>query len=172
MEPHELEALIGQAGGISRLLRRLSGQLYSAAPEEKWRAVQALGALAARPDLLGDERASELLRRYFWSLNPESGAVPLGLPEAIGEMLAMRPGLQDEFLPLLCSLAHQEALAQTGPILRGVIWALGRVGPPVAECDPEAVRALRAMAGGHPEAETREAAARALGEIESRDEES
>ncbi len=158
-----------QAGGISRLLRRLSGQLYSAAPEEKWRAVEALGGLAARPELLSDERLSELLRRYFWSLNPESGAVPLGLPEAVGEVLAMRPGLQAEFLPLLCSLAHQEGLVQTGPILRGVIWALGRVGPPVAACDPEAVRALRAMADGHPEAETREAAGRALERIEPKD---
>jgi len=150
----------------ARVLRYLTGRLYNADPEEKWRAVRALGQLAAAPGLLSDERLGELLRRYYWALNDESGAVPWGIPEAIGELLAARPAFQRDFLPLLCSLAHQEEVFQSGPILQGVFWALGRIGPPVSACDPEAVAALR-EAAAHPDPGLREAAAAALARIEA-----
>lgn len=152
------QAAASQAG----VLREINRRLYSADPEEKWRAVRALGVLAAQPGLLSDEKVCNLLRRYFWALNSESGAVPFGLPEAIGELLAARPTLQADFLPLLCSLVYQAEAFQTGPILRGVLWAMGRVGPAAASTDPEALEAVRTMASEHPDEETRRAAQWAL----------
>ena len=148
----------------ARTLRYLNGRLYSADADTKWRAVRALGALAADPDLLSDEKLTEQLRRYMWSMNDESGAVPFGVPEAIGEILARRPSLQPAFLPLVCSMTHEEDVIQTGAIERGVLWAIGRIGGAALACDPDLLRILRA-AEEHPDPETRRVAAWALGRL-------
>lgn len=152
-------------GAPARTLRYLTGRLCSEDPETKWRAVRALGALAADPALLTEEKLSEQLRRYFWSLNDESGAVPFGVPEAIGEILARRPSLQRAFLPLICSMTHEEEVSQTGAIERGVIWAIGRVGEAALQCDPD-VRQIRSLAAEHPDPETRKVAAWTLRRLE------
>jgi hypothetical protein len=159
-DPEALLRLAGKQGG--RLLRYLCGRLCSASEEEKWRAVRALGVVVGDARLVSLERATDLLRRFVWALNDESGAVPYGVPEAIGEVLAVRPELQRDFLPILCSLATDDDMRQEGPIERGVLWALGRVGSPVARCSPEAVEALRVASTAHPDRETREIAARSL----------
>lgn len=145
-----------------RLLRYLTRRLGSADEKEKWRAVWGLGVLVGEKQLVSQDQATDLLRRFFWALNDESGAVPWGAPETIGEILAARPELQGTFLPILCSLVTDADMLQTGPIERGVLWALGRVGPAVARCSPEAVEALRTASETHPERETREIAARSL----------
>lgn len=141
-----------------RVLRYLTGRLVSASEEEKWRAVRGLGQVVGDRQIVSHDRAIDLLRRFFWALNEESGAVPYGMPEAIGEILALRPELQEGFLPILCALATDEDMRQAGPIERGVLWALGRVGPPVGRCSPEAVEAVAAAARDHPDPETRKVA--------------
>ncbi len=141
-----------------RVLRLLTARLYSADEAWKWRAVRALGRLAADPEAGGRVRWTDQLRRWFWALNDESGAVPHGLPEAIGEVLARRPGLQADFLPLLGSMLTCEETFQTGPIERGVMWALGRIGPPAASLCPEAAAAVARAAVGHPDRPTRRVA--------------
>jgi hypothetical protein len=159
--------LVGIArNAAGRTLRYLSGSLLSEDEEVKWRAVRALGALAADPGLLSDRRLSEQLRRYLWSLNDESGAVPFGVPEAMGEVLARRPSLQKAFLPLVCAMIHQEEASQTGPIERGIVWAIGRVGEPAAQCDAEVLPRIRGMAAEHPDAATRRVAAWAADRLE------
>jgi AraC family transcriptional regulator of adaptative response/methylated-DNA-[protein]-cysteine methyltransferase len=107
-----------------KVVRYLSGRLYSADEVEKWRAVRAFEHLAP---VLTEEKATELLRRFFWALNDESGAVPYGVPEAIGAILAVRPELQAQFLPILRSMVTEEDMLQTGPIEKGVLWALERI---------------------------------------------
>ncbi len=144
------------------VLRYLVGRLSSADEEAKWRSVRALGIVAADREILSDERARDLLRRFFWALNDESGAVPYGVPEAIGEVLTARSELQASFLPLLCAQLTEEDMAQVGCIERGVIWALGRVGPPVAAASAEAVAALRRAGTTHADPEVRDAARAAL----------
>jgi methylated-DNA-[protein]-cysteine S-methyltransferase len=147
---------------LGPVLRYLAGRLYSDDEQAKWRSARALGVVAADHEIVSDERARDLLRRFFWALNDESGTVPYGVPEAIGEILAVRAELQAAFLPLLCAQLTEEDMAQTGPIERGVIWALGRVGPPVARASAEAVAALRRAATEHPDHGTREIARGAL----------
>jgi hypothetical protein len=143
----------------TKVLRYLTGRLYSADESEKWKAVRALGVLAETQDLISEKRLRELVRRFFWSLNDESGAVPYGIPEAIGELLAVRPALREYFLPMLCSMVHYQDTVQAGVIERGVFWALGRIGPAAAQCSPEAVEAIRSAAERHPDPETRKTAA-------------
>ncbi len=146
----------------ARVLRYLCGRLYSVNEAEKWQAVRALGVVVADGQIVSRQQATELLRRFLWALNDESGTVPYGIPEAMGEILAVRPELQGDFLPVLCSLATSEAMLQTGAIERGVLWALGRVGPAVARCAPEAVGALKTASRTHPDHGTREIAAQSL----------
>lgn len=146
----------------ARVLRYLNARLCSADDEEKWRAVRALGVVVGDAQMVSRRKVTDLLRRLIWALSDESGTAPFGVPEAIGEILAARPELQGDFLPILCSLLTDEDILQTGSIERGALWALGRVGLPVARCSPEAVEALRRAAKGHTDPGTREVAARSL----------
>lgn len=152
-------------GGVSRIVRYLVTRLYSGEETEKQRAVRALGALAADTSILDSRRATDLMRRFVWALNDESGAVPYGVPEAMGEVLAVRPDLQPAFLPILCALLTENDLRQTGPIERGAIWAVGRVGPAAMRKAPEVVAALRDAASRHPDPQTREIAVRSLAAV-------
>jgi HEAT repeat protein len=151
-----------------RFLRYLTGRLCSSDEQVKWRAVRALGLAAADRSLVDERRGEETLRRFAWALNDESGAVPYGVPEAIGEVLAVRPEFRETFLPILCSLVTLEEMSQTGPIERGALWALGRVGPETGRYCAGAVEAIRRAALSHPDGETRAVAARALDAIAGR----
>lgn len=142
----------------ARVIRYLNGRLYSADDGERERAVRALGVLASDEGVLDRCRATDLLRRFVWALNDESGTVPHGIPAAIGEILAVRPEFQETFLPILCSLVTEEEMSQTGLIERGALWALGRVGGPVGVYSAEVVEAVRQAAQSHPAPGTREVA--------------
>jgi hypothetical protein len=161
----DLPALLACAQGRpSNVLRYVAGRLYSADEQEKWRAVETLGRLVSEPDLVPRLQIVELLRRFVWALNDESGAVPFGIPEAMGEILHRCPDLRPEYLPILCSNLTDHFMAQTGPIERGVIWALGRVGPASASCR-NVTTALRLIARDHPDPETRAAAVQTLAAV-------
>jgi hypothetical protein len=146
------------------VIRFLSGRLASPDEAVRRRAAHSLGVVMGQPAIT-DERARDLLRRFFWSLNDESGAVPFGVPEAIGEVLVVRPELQPEFLPQICALAYHPEAVQTGVIERGVFWALGRLGQVVASSSPEAADALSQAARDHSDPETRQVAAWALDQV-------
>jgi hypothetical protein len=139
----------------AKTLRHLTSRLCSADVALKWKAVRAMAVVTGDREGVGEDRLRELLRRFVWLLSDESGNVPFGVPEAFGEILVARPELQQEFLPLLCSLAYDPERTQTGAIEQGVYWALGRVGQAAAACSPEAAEAVVRAAEQHPEAETR-----------------
>jgi hypothetical protein len=144
------------------VIRYLQGRLYSADPDEKWLAVGALGALVREPGLLPDSKVEDLLQRFLWALNDESGNVPFGVPEAIGEILSARPVFCAQVLPVLCGMLTEEETFQTGPIERGIYWALGRIGPDVLRHCPGVVRTVADAARSHPDPETRQTAATAF----------
>ncbi|MFH1843822.1 MAG: DVU0298 family protein [bacterium] len=154
---------------LAKVKRFLVGRLYSADEQEKWHAVRALGALVETPGILERSKIVGLLEQFLWSLSDESGVVPYGVPEAIGEILARRPEFQEQFLPILCSLVTHEDMLQTGAIERGVFWALGRIGPPVATCSSHAVTGIRYAIWQHPDEQTREVATWALAQINQAD---
>ncbi len=99
----EDEAALRQAAlaGAAKTIRFLSSRLSAADAGTKWKTVRGLGIVVGERGAVSTERARELLRRFLWSLNDESGTVPFGMPEAIGEVLAVRTELQPEFLPIL-----------------------------------------------------------------------
>ncbi len=166
----EDEAALRRAAlaGTARTIRFLSSRLSSADDAAKWKAIRGLGVVAGERNAVSTDRARELLRRFFWSLTDESGTVPFGVPEAIGEVLAVRSELQSEFLPILCSLAYHPERAQTGAIERGIFWALGRLGPASALCSAEAVESVKWAAEQHADGESRKVAAWALSQFGAR----
>ncbi|MFH1808115.1 MAG: DVU0298 family protein [Pseudomonadota bacterium] len=109
------------------ILRYLGGRLCSADEAEKWRAVRCIGELCADAAVVPERVLRELLRGFQWLLSDESGAVPFGVPEAVGEILVHRPEFQAQELPLLIGLLGETERFQTGPVLEGVLWALERV---------------------------------------------
>jgi hypothetical protein len=129
-----------------RLLRRIMSLLYSREPEKKWRGVSALGVVFGAGGLGGDKLERQV-QRLLWAMNDESGAVPYGIPEALGELVAVRPELRARILPILVSYVVEEELFQTGPILAGAIWALGRVGIEEPEERARALPGLEAALG-------------------------
>ena len=159
----DTDALVAAArekpGGVVRFL---SGRLYSQDEGEKWRAVRAFGALARAPGVLTDARVHDLLQRFLWALNDESGAVPYGVPEAMGEILAARPERRASIVPLLRGMLTEDDTFQTGVVERGIYWALGRIGPDVVVHCPDALEVVSAAARSHSDAETREVAGEAL----------
>jgi len=111
----------------TRFQRRILSRLYSTDSASKWRAVYAFG-VAVGEGGLSEKRISGYVQRFLWSMSDESGDVPYGIPEALGEILACRSEMREKYVPILVSYLVHEELVQTGPILAGAIWALGRVG--------------------------------------------
>jgi hypothetical protein len=150
-----------------RVVRFLTGRLYAADEAQKWRAVRAFGALARAPGVLTDARVHDLLQRFLWALNDESGAVPYGVPEAMGEILAARSEHRASMIPLLRGMLTEDDTFQTGAVERGLYWALGRIGPDVVVHCPDALEAVSAAARSHDDPETRAVAAIALQRLNS-----
>lgn len=149
-----------------RVVRFLAGRLCVANQDEKWRAVRAFGVLAREPDVFTDARILDLLQRFLWALNDESGAVPYGVPEAMGEILAARPEHRPSILPILCGMLTEAETFQTGVIERGIYWAMGRIGPDVLVHCPEVLDVVATAARHHPDQETRTTAAETLARLE------
>lgn len=97
-------------------------------PEIKWAAVTATGAVVANLSDQDLEGARNIMRRIMWNLNDESGGIGWGLPEAMGEILARRDSLADEYTRILVSYANEEAnyLEHEG-LQRGLLWGIGRL---------------------------------------------
>jgi hypothetical protein len=151
---------------------KLVGALFSALlnrdPLIGWRAVTAFGVAAARLAGRDAEQARVLLRRMMWSLNEESGAVGWGVPQAMGEILAVNPELAGQYHRILASYIHEGEkegnFLDHAPLRRGVYWGLARL----AETNPGLVApasADLAAALREPDPAARGLAALALGRI-------
>ena len=89
----------------------------------RWYAIEALGRMSkefASKDL---EVYRNLLRRFLWAMNDESGNVPWSSPEAMGSIIANQPYLLGEFTPMLITNALDNPMCY-----RGMLWAVGRIG--------------------------------------------
>lgn len=134
----ELDAMAGrQAVGA------LFAFLLAKEPELKWRTVVAFGRVMARLAESSMEDARSVLRQMLWRMNEESGSIGWGVPEAMGEIMAVHPGLAREYSHMLLSYIRQyrgrqcdDNFIEHGPLRWGVYWGLARL----AEVRPELVR--------------------------------
>jgi hypothetical protein len=126
-------------------------------PLFRWRAVAAFGAAMA--DLAAErlEEARDVWRNLMWRVNEESGNIAWGIPECMGETLAVCPALAAEYHRILLSYVQDLdgdcTYIDHAPLRRGAWWAVARL----AEAAPDLARAAlpeitAALADGDAEA--------------------
>ena len=84
----------------------LVGPLFACLPEGEPltdRAAAALGGVLAVLRKERPEEAKNVIRRFMWHMNEESGNIGWGIPEAFGEALAQSRLLADDFYRVLFS---------------------------------------------------------------------
>ena len=110
-EPNVTSALFGLLNETDALLR--------------WRAVEAIGVLAAKMAERGgrDGRAQvkDLVRRQLWTMTEESGGTAWHAAEAVGEMLFQVQSLTEEFATVLAGNGDTE------PWEAPCAWAVARL---------------------------------------------
>ncbi len=91
-----------QEEGITDLA--VANALFSCLPEgglTAQRAAFAMGTVMAKVYAASPEDARNIVRRFMWHMNEESGNIGWGIPEAFGETLAKCPPLADTFRRVL-----------------------------------------------------------------------
>jgi AraC family transcriptional regulator, regulatory protein of adaptative response / methylated-DNA-[protein]-cysteine methyltransferase len=110
-----LKVIISKDKGI---IRHLMSRIYIKDGLIFWRAVEALGRAAFELEKLEPGYSVELVRRYFWSLNEESGGTAWNAAEAIGSIMYYNPKECGHFNWMYTGLLEDENLQQ------GVLWGL------------------------------------------------
>ncbi|MBF0105151.1 MAG: hypothetical protein HQM16_07475 [Deltaproteobacteria bacterium] len=103
--------------------------LISPDPAIKNRTIQALALVVSKIAGQDIEQARTIMRRLFWSLNEESGAVGWGAAEAIGEILATNDQLAAEYHGILPTFINPEiSYLEHDPLLKEVLLGIERLG--------------------------------------------
>jgi len=101
--------------------RQLMARIYVKDGLVFWRAVEALGVFAHTLEQDDRKYAVELVRRYFWMLNDESGGTAWNASEAIGSLLAHCPNTCGQFNWMLSGLLEDESLSD------GALWGMAQL---------------------------------------------
>ena len=117
----DLDAIRGWAAAEPQAVRMLQSLLFDEDELVPWRAVEALGLVAAVRARGGLEPVRELLRRTLWLMNDESGGLLWHGPQVMGAVLASVPSLCGEFAPIV------ESFLEEDPFRVGTRWALWRL---------------------------------------------
>lgn len=111
-----------------RVVRPLLSFLCSTEELLRWRAVTALGLVVSQLAETDLEASRTIMRRLIWTLTDESGGIGWGAPEAMGEIMAVHPGLAGEYSEILLSFIREGASSLDNPVLqRGVLWGIARM---------------------------------------------
>ncbi len=130
LKEQKFEILAGLVAGRRSLLGHLSRLLCEPAGLLRWRAIEGLGAAAARLAAENPEAARNIIRNLIWTINEESGGIGWGAAESIGEIIYRCPDAFPEFASIVISRAEEQMLRP------GVLWAAGRI----AQARPDLVR--------------------------------
>lgn len=123
------------------------GPLFSfllSKPDFMHRAAVALGETVNRLEKTDPEAAKNVIRRFLWHMNEESGNIGWGIPDAFAECLAANANLAATYGSILCSyvldLGFDDNYCDHDILRRSCYWAIGRL----AQARPELVRKRRA----------------------------
>lgn len=103
------------------IVRQLMSRIYVNDGLLFWRAVDALGIAVQMIEAGKAGYAAETVRRYFWSLNEESGGTAWNAAEAIGSILAHCPDQCGHFNWMFSGLLDDESLNE------GTLWGLAQL---------------------------------------------
>lgn len=119
------------------------------------RAARALGLLIANIYKEEPETARNLIRRFMWHMNEESGNIGWGIPDAFAETLAASPGLAQTYLRILNSyifdLGFDDNFCDHDILRRDCYWAIGRLAEVNADlAEPARVWLVKGLADVDP----------------------
>jgi hypothetical protein len=111
-----------------QVINPLFSFIYSPDERIKGRAVTAMGRVMAGMADEDMESARNIMRRFIWNLNDESGCSGWGSPEAMGEIMAAHERLAEEYYRILLSYIDEDGNPlENGMLERGVLWGIGRL---------------------------------------------
>ncbi|MEW6519934.1 MAG: DVU0298 family protein [Thermodesulfobacteriota bacterium] len=105
----------------------LMSGLYHTDDQVKWHAVTAFGQVMDAIAQADMEAARVIMRRILWNLNEESGGIGWGMPEAMGEIMAVNRQLAQEYAHMLVSYMREENFLELPALQRGLLWGVGRL---------------------------------------------
>ncbi len=122
--------LVRQEG--NRVSTALYGAIYDKDEKVKHRAISAFGILAKVLSETEFQKVRYLARRNVWMLTEESGGIPWGAPEIMGEIIANERKLAEEFVSILMSYSIDSPLGgdnylEHDPLRMSVYWGIFRV---------------------------------------------
>jgi len=121
VESRQLTQLQELAKREKRVVGVLCSLLYEQDDHFRWRAIEALGSVAATVADTDLQSVRELVRRLEWLMNDESGGAGWHSPEAMAAIVVNVPPLLDTFGILLASYLRDVGLS------RGAHWAVAAV---------------------------------------------
>lgn len=121
LENRDWKQLCDWAEENKNFYRQLMARIYVKDGIVFWRAVEALGVFMHHAEQKEPNAAVELVRRYFWMLNDESGGTAWNASEAIGSILAHCPKTCGHFKYMLSELLDDESLRA------GALWGLAQL---------------------------------------------
>jgi len=164
LEERRLDDVAALAATRRRVLGVLVSLTYDADVLIRWRAVEAMGAAAARLAARAPQTVREELRRLLWLITEESGAICWHAPEAMAEIVARTADAFADYVPIVAHLLLETAEEDLEHFRPGILWAIGRLGPLAAgaatDVVPDIVAAL-----SYPDAQVRGLAVWCLGRL-------
>jgi HEAT repeat protein len=121
LESRDHDGLRRWAAESPHAVRTVFSALFQTDDRLRWRAIEALGHLAAQAAETDPETVRDWIRRILWNMMEESGGLMWHGPEAIGEMLVRVPELIPEYAAPLGSFRIEE------PFEAGTYQALDRI---------------------------------------------
>jgi len=128
LEQYRLEEIADLAEERRRVLGVLRSLTYDRDPLVCWRAVEAMGEVAARIADTDPDCVVQELRSLFWLMNEESGGVCWLGPAAMAEIVRRSPGQSASYLPIMLSLLTEMAEEDLQHFRPKVLWGIGQLG--------------------------------------------
>ena len=156
LDQGRFEQIADMAVRKKRVLGSLVSLTFDADPRIGWRAVEAMGAAADRLAEHDPQRVREHLRRLHWLISEESGGICRHAPQAMAEIVRRRPALFADYAAIVVSLLTEMADEDLDYFRPGILWAIGRLGPVVADHIPNvAAEITSALIIKHPDPQVR-----------------
>ncbi len=164
LEEGKLEEVAQFATEKKRALGSLVALTFDADLQIVWRAIEAMGLAVKEVAKTNKRYAKEHMRRLYWLITEEAGAVFWRAPECMAECCAQVPNLFKSHIPIafhLLETLEEEDLEHFRP---GTLWAIGRL-IDLAREDLQTVLPLVIDALDRPDAQARGMAVWCLGQV-------